>query len=50
MGHHWGTTGGPLGDHWGTIGSHWGQFDEPLDEDQQSDTHVEAREPEVSRA
>ena len=49
-----GDIGWPLVDNKKTIGGprgeHWGQFDEPLDPEEQSDTIVEAREPEVSRA
>ena len=45
-----GKHGGQQENHWGPLGEHWGQFDEPLDPEEQSDTIVEAREPEVSRA
>ena len=44
------TIGGQQENHWGPLEEHWGQFDEPLDPEEQSDTIVEAREPEVSRA
>ena len=39
-----------LGDQGRTIGDNYYQFDEPSDPHRQSDTHVEARVPEVSRA